>query len=347
MNIKLLVDAIVQQTTVLVAQLATNAGVRAPLAHLADQVFLSLSREIEAQGVGRKVVADMFGLALRGYQKKTQRAAGSASVQGKTLFEAILEYVEREQGASRTALLQRFRYDNEREVVGVVNDLVHSGLLYSTGSGADSLYGVTSEAERQRLTRQSDLDALANMALGAIYRCPGITREELQGRLNVDLAQLERALTGLHNDGHITRHDERLFAPTFQIPIGADHGWEAAVFDHFQAVATAIGNKVQLQGKRSATSGLIGGTTLRFEVSARHPKLQRVLGLLARVRQLTDEVWDEVSEANTAGPPSEEERVNVTFYFGQNIDDLNLNVDDGGRVDDPAAGENPAASNDP
>ena len=65
MNVKLLVDAIMRQTTVLVAQLSTAAGVRAPLAHVADQVFLSLAREIEAQGVGKKVVADMFGMALR------------------------------------------------------------------------------------------------------------------------------------------------------------------------------------------------------------------------------------------------------------------------------------------
>jgi hypothetical protein len=327
MNIKLLVDAIVQQTTVLIAQLSTNAGVRAPLAHLADQVFLSLSREIEAQGVGRKVVADMFGLALRGYQKKTQRAAGSASVQGKTLFEAILEYVERERGVSRSGLLHRFRNDNDREVIGVVNDLVHSGLLYSTGNGSDTLYGVTSEAERQRLTRQSDKTALANMALGAVYRCPGITQEELRSRLNVDMEQLDLALTGLRADGHITRDRERLTAPTFQIPIGAEHGWEAAVFDHFQAVATAIGNKVQLRDRQDPNSALIGGTTLRFEVSRRHPNLQRVLGLLAQVRALTDDVWAQVSATNGNDPPNDDERLNVTFYFGQNIDDLNLNLE--------------------
>ena len=60
-----LIDAIVQQTTLLIAQLATSAGIRAPLAHIADQVFLDLANEIEQQGVSRKVVADMFGLALR------------------------------------------------------------------------------------------------------------------------------------------------------------------------------------------------------------------------------------------------------------------------------------------
>jgi hypothetical protein len=53
MDAKLLIDAIVRQTTVLIAQLSTAAGIRAPLAHVADQVFLDLASEIEALGVGR------------------------------------------------------------------------------------------------------------------------------------------------------------------------------------------------------------------------------------------------------------------------------------------------------
>ena len=50
-DLKLLIDGIVRQTTVLIAQLSTSSGIRAPLAHVADQVFLELAREIEAQGV--------------------------------------------------------------------------------------------------------------------------------------------------------------------------------------------------------------------------------------------------------------------------------------------------------
>ena len=76
---KLLIDAIVHQTTVLIAGVSTAAGIRAPLAHVADQVFVDLSRAIEEQGVGRKVAADMFGLALRTYQKKVQRLSESSS----------------------------------------------------------------------------------------------------------------------------------------------------------------------------------------------------------------------------------------------------------------------------
>lgn len=321
MNIKLLVDAIVQQTTVLIAQLSTNAGVRAPLAQLADQVFLSLARELDAQGVGRKVAADMFGLALRGFQKKMRRAAASVSSQDKTLFEAVLEWVEREGGGSREALLERFSSDNEREVIGVVNELVHCGLLYSSGHGAGTLYGVTSEAERQRLTRVSDKEALANMALGAIYRSPGINPSELAHKLNVAEPELESVLDSLVKEEHISLHGGGFHARTFQIPVDAEYGWEAAVFDHFQAVATAIGAKVQLKGSNSPAANLVGGTTLRFEVSRTHPKLEQVLALLAQVRALTDDVWGAVAEHNQTQSLPEDERLQVTFYFGQSIDD--------------------------
>jgi hypothetical protein len=84
-DFKLLTDSIIRQTTVLIAQLATTAGIRAPLAHLADEVFLTLSEELEGQGVSRKVVADMFGMALRSYQRRVQRLRESATVAGKTL----------------------------------------------------------------------------------------------------------------------------------------------------------------------------------------------------------------------------------------------------------------------
>lgn len=39
MNPRYLVDQLVRQTTVLIAQLSTASGIRAPLAHVADQVL--------------------------------------------------------------------------------------------------------------------------------------------------------------------------------------------------------------------------------------------------------------------------------------------------------------------
>src|SRR5262245_25124374 len=106
-------DGIVRQTTVLIAQLSTTSGARSPLSHVADQVFVELAREIEAQGVRRQVVADMFGMALRSYQKKMRRLAESPSARDKTLWQAVLELIESEQ-PTRARVLERFEYDGER-----------------------------------------------------------------------------------------------------------------------------------------------------------------------------------------------------------------------------------------
>ena len=59
MRTNLLIDSIVRQTTILIAQLSSAAGLRAPLAHLADEVFLSLSRELEQQGVVVEAAEDV------------------------------------------------------------------------------------------------------------------------------------------------------------------------------------------------------------------------------------------------------------------------------------------------
>jgi len=325
MNVKLLVDGVMRQTTVLIAQLSTSAGVRAPLAHLADQVFLSLSREIEAQGVARKVVADMFGLALRGYQRKTQRLSASASWQHKTLFEAVLDFIEKEGGATRAHVLGRFARDGERETIGVLTDLVQSGLLYSTGTEDGTLYGVTSDAERQRLTRHSEEGALANMALGEVYRTPGVFAANLAATLNVPAADLAPALDQLEREGRISRDaDGGLRASTFQIPLGAGAGWESAVFDHFQAVATAIASKLRLKSRGSPAADSVGGTTLRFELSPDHPMKGEVLGLLDRIRSQTDELWLRVARHNDVHPIAEDQRTELCFYFGQNLDDPSL-----------------------
>lgn len=321
MNIKLLIDNIMRQTTVLIAQLSTAAGVRAPLAHLADQVFLSLAREIEAQGVGRKVVADMFGMALRGYQLKTQRLTESQSAQGRTLFEAVLDYVEKSGTVTRRDLLERFRNDGERETVAVLSDLVGSGLVHAAGRGATTIYGVTSEAERQRLTRESDEQALGDMIWGAIYRAPGRTATEVALELTLPEESLRAPLERLLEEGRIQRDaEQKLRAWGFQIPVGAEHGWESAVFDHFQAVATAIATKLDLRASQSPWAESVGGTTLRFQLTPRHPLRERVLGLLAASRANANALWQEVSAHNGAHGIDANERFDVVFYFGQSVD---------------------------
>jgi len=87
---------------------------------VADQVFLSRAQEIERQGVSRKIVADMFGLALRTYQRKVQRLEESASASGRTLWEAVIEYLGETGPVRRDHLLDRFlKLSNRQNASGL------------------------------------------------------------------------------------------------------------------------------------------------------------------------------------------------------------------------------------
>lgn len=326
MDTKLLIDGIVRQTTLLIAQLSTAAGIRAPLSHIADQVFLSLARDIEAQGVGRKVVADMFGLALRTYQKKMQRLTASVTEPERTLWQAVLEVLIQEGSVSRARMLQLFARDGEKETIGVLTDLVNSGLAYTSGRGASMLYGTTSSADQQRMSEAQGADAIANMMWVAIYREPTVSLAELCRRFPLSEAAVSAALGQLESDGRVQRRghdlDARFEAKLFSVPVGSEVGWESAVYDHFQAVTSAIAGKLQHSGARSLKSDIIGGATLSFDLYPGHPQEKRVYGLLQSVRSSVNALWQEVRRANEARPICDDERIKVTFYFGQNVDDF-------------------------
>ncbi|HEX2735838.1 MAG TPA: hypothetical protein VHM70_29765 [Polyangiaceae bacterium] len=325
MDTRLLIDGIVRQTTLLIAQLSTEAGIRAPLAHVADQVFLSLAQEIEAQGVGRKVVADMFGLALRTYQKKIHRLMASAGNSERTLWQAVLDTLIAEGSISRSRLLKSFARDGEKETLSVLNDLVSSGLAYTSGRGPSMLYGITSTADQQRMNEAQTGETLANMLWVAIYREPGVTVSELARRVTLDETAAMIAVEQLVRDGRVRRDGNEsggaLFAETFTVPVGSEIGWESAVYDHFQAVTSAIASKLRQRGPRSSHKDLIGGATLSFDLYPGHPKEQAVYGLLAKVRSEIDGLWRDVRACNQARPVTDDERIKVTFYFGQNVDE--------------------------
>jgi len=320
-NSKLLIDAIVHQTTVLIAQLSTAAGIRAPLAHIADQVFVELSREIEAQGVSRKVAADMFGLAIRSYQKKVQRLTESVSVRDRTLWQAVIEELEKSGSASRRELLERFNRDDPVVVGSVLNDLVSSGLVYRTGSGDTSVFGVTVDRDLTRTVNEQRRESLIPIVWAVVCRSGGTNRAALREQLTVDESALDDALQALEADGRVTRvgvGDTATYsAATLLVPVDAEHGWEAAVFDHFQTVVRAIGTKVRRGLARATQADVNGGATLTFAVHDDHPDKEDVLGLLRRVRADVNELWSRVQRYNEQHPIPDGTATQVSFYFGQ------------------------------
>jgi len=317
MNVVLLIDQIVRQTTVLVAQLSTAAGIRAPLADLADQVFLKLAAEIEAQGVPRKVVADMFGLALRSYQRKVQRLQESATDTQHTLWQAVLDHLTEHGATTRQSLIEHFERDDPEAVAALLSDLLRNGLVYKTGAGRRALYGATREQEYKKLVEAENLESAAAIAWLLIHRHPGLKAADLAVGLSLSLEVAERALQALLEQGRISGDGAGYRTDVVTIPVGESSGWEAAVFDHYQAMVTAIGKKVTQP--RSAQGDVVGGATLAFDVHDQHPHKERVYGLLAQVRAQVNELWNEVRAHNQEHPVADEHKHRVSFYFGQAV----------------------------
>ena len=316
MDTQVLIDSIMRQTTVLIAQLSSAAGLRAPLAHLADEVFLNLSQELEQQGVSRKVVADMFGLALRGYQRRVQRLRESATDRGRTLWQALLEYLQENGPVSRRRVFERFRNDDASAVGAVLSDLATSGLVYRTGSGTEVVYGITGDQARAAFARESTLETAALLVWLELCRDPERSVTDLTSQLALPAETVQAALELLETQGRIQHDGTRILAEAMVVPVGSTVGWEAAVFDHFQTVCVAIATKLRQGRAKSLADDTTGGATLTYEIHDTHPYRDEVLQLLCRVRGQANELWERVEAHNAENPPPCDAR-RVSFYVGQ------------------------------
>jgi hypothetical protein len=320
MNSRLLIDAFVRQTTVLIAQVATTAGVRVPLAHVANQVFLDLTQALEQQGLRRKVIADMFGLALRSYQLKVDRLTESASSGGMTLWEALHRFIGERSVASRGQIMSAFASDDPASVAGILRDLVETGLVYRTGVGETSVYRIAPASDLER-TVASEPKALEAYAWSLIYRRGPLARELLADALPVESAALDRALDALVKDGRIgcaqVGGSAVYESKSVLLPLGEAAGWEAGVLDHYHAVVGAFCAKLRNGQTRALPDDQLGGSTFSFDVWPGHPQETRALALLAEHRKQLAALWDEVVRAGERDKPSAFTR--VTFYFGQLI----------------------------
>ena len=323
MNVNLLIDAIVRQTTVLIAQLATAAGARATLAHTANQVFVDLVRELKEQGLGNKVIADMFGLALRTYHAKVQRLQESNTYRGRSLWEATLEYIQEKKTVLQTAVLTRFRNDDEATVRGVLADLVSSGLVFRSGRGAQLTYRAAEPEELKLTSLNGDNGSASNLIWVAIHRSGPLTVAEIAASVPMEPSAIEAALQPLLLDGRVTRIEQggavKFSSERCVIPLGATRGWEAAVFDHYQALVTALCNKLAQGVGTAAADDRVGGSTYSYTVWEGHPDYEEVVGFLERQRRELSALRERVAKYNAEQAPPESRSVQVTAYLGQNV----------------------------
>ena len=317
----LLIDSIVRQTTVLIASLATAAGSRHSLAHVANQVLANLVGQLKAQGVGNKVIADMFGMALRTYHDRVARLAESQSEGGRSLWDAVLAHLQQEGAVLRADVLLRFSRDGEAMVRGVLRDLVGTGLVFRSGQGDHTAYRVAT-AEEQTLSGSASQEAAANMLLVAIHRLGACSAEAIQKVVPIadgDLAQqLERLVAEGRllrevSDGLVRYRSERVF-----IPYEAPEGWQAAVLDHYQAVVAAVCAKLRSGRTHARSDESLGGSTYHLDVWEGHPLEREALGLLASLRRQAVALRSAVEAHNAAhARPADAAEKRIVTYVGQ------------------------------
>lgn len=317
MTIELLIHAIVRQTTILIGQLATVGGSRAPLAQVANQVFLQLVQELERQGVSRKVSADMFGLGLRTYQRKVQRLTESSTDRGRSLWVAVLDYVQERGQASRGDVLVHFARDDESQVKSVLHDLCESGLIVASGTGAALEYRAPPAEELAELRRALRSEGLDELVWALIYREGPLTRDELALHCGAH-PELDQALARLLAGGRaeLVAEDGKYRANELVVPLGSTSGWEAAVFDHFKAMVNTITCRLREARNAPRIADRVGGSTYTLEVWPGHPLETEAMDTLSRQRAELGELRSRIEEHNATEPvPSNCTR--VVLYVGQ------------------------------
>jgi len=316
MNVRFVIDRLVRHQAVLLAELATSGGARAPLSELMDQTFIHLAEELDRRGVGRKVSADMFGMALRAYQKKIQRLAESSTEKGTSLWEAVLRYVTEHGEVRRIELLQRFVRDDEAQVRAVLFDLVESGLFLSKGQGSETEFRLAPLGTSRLASRETFADLLWLI----VFREGPVARDELVRRSGHRGDELDQALGDLENSGRISREGDGKSAVYSSLdyvrPVGDESGWEAAVLDHVQAMVATIQAVLSRQAGREESDELAGGFTYALDIWPGHPLQEEVTETLNRLRAELSSLRERVDKTNAdIGRPSAYKE--VTVYGGQ------------------------------
>jgi hypothetical protein len=104
------------------------------------------------------------------------------------------------------------------------------------------------------------------------------------------------------------------------IPFGDPVGWEAAVFDHYQAMVTAFVTKLRVGKLRADLSDKLGGSTFVFDLWRDHPMAEEALGYLKAMREQGIALRQRLEEYNRSHPkPAESPEVRVTAYIGQAV----------------------------
>jgi hypothetical protein len=268
----------------------------------------------------------MFGMALRSYRRRVRQLSESSTERGHSLWEAVLSFLSRGALVTRDDVLKRFHRDDEALVKGVLNDLCETGLVLKLASGKHSAYRAATAAEIASL--RGNVEGLLELLWALIYRDGPLGSAELAALTSLDPERLKACLEELMRDSRVQlAADGRYEARGIVLPLGSSAGWEAALFDHFQAVVKTMVARLR-RGADASSDAETGGSTYSYSIWQGHPHELEVRGLLKEFRARHSRLREDIQSYNDAHacPPRYER---VTVYGG-----LNIVAEDEGTDDD-------------
>jgi hypothetical protein len=182
------------------------------------------------------------------------------------------------------------------------------------------LYRAATDDELQTFQQVRSHEGLDELVWALIYRQGPSTTDKLAAITHLEDAELESILTRLVDSGRAERVSEGK-TPSYKagslfVPVGATAGWEAAIFDHFQAMVKTICCRLRQDRATSSAGDEVGGSTFTIDVWPGHPQEEQVRSTLARLRSMLIELRHSTDEYNAAhGIPERHEQ--VVLYVGQ------------------------------
>ena len=150
--------------------------------------------------------------------------------------------------------------------------------MFSKGGGDSLAYRAASDTEIGVGPASNAAAAQENLVWILIARHSPLKHSELLELSQLEPRAVDEALAQLVADGRVTRspaaasHQPRVGATDEAeytsgecvIPFGQSAGWEASVFDHYQAVVTAICAKLAAGSATAVRQEEIGGSTYSY-----------------------------------------------------------------------------------
>jgi len=327
MNFSNLVERIVPLVAELFATLASRDPLRMHFADIAGKTLLDIVQTLRSDGISQEAIAASLEMTITGFRAKMKKLAQEFeevdAVPGdagpRTLLERVHGFVY-EEGGDRVGtryqdIADAFRGVKPDSLRGVLHFLVQSGVLSVTGRGATREYRTIPQ-------RRADSASLAD-AVVMLYRDGPMTVAELAHRLEVPTATARRFVERLEGEGRLEpgggpTGETTYKATSYHVPMGSADGYEAALWDHFQAVVRSVNKKVRLGRYNASLHDVNGGTTFSFDVAEDSELFEELSGFLQSMR-VQMEAWRERALEEVPPPGTSSKR--VTIYTGQMVED--------------------------